>query len=113
VPDDVAQLGYLAGIVDGEGTIARQAPMVAVIMTCERTIDWLAQFGGQKLVLSLRPLASGVMQKQQWRWHLTGSANVHLFLTTIEPYMVTKREQAMILISELEQRPGFSMPRKA
>lgn len=112
-PTSAAARAYLAGIIDGEGTISYQEKgtrhyRVAVIMTCEETIRWLGQWGG-----ATRPHKRNnpnPRYKPQWVWLVTGHSNVRVVLTTVLPYLVTKRETATDALAYIATRPGAAAP---
>ena len=115
-PSSVAVLAYLAGIIDGEGTICFQEKpngnrhyRVAVIMTCEETIRWLGQWGGTVTALPMRR-GSKPHHKPQWAWRVTGHSNVRAVLTAVMPYLVTKRQTAVEALAYIATRPGASAP---
>lgn len=114
-PSSVAARAYLAGIIDGEGTISYQAPggsvrhyRVAVIMTCEDTINWLGQWGGT--VTTHKRKVPQPNRKPQFLWRVTGHSNVRVVLTAILPYLVTKRQTAIETLEYIATRPGAIAP---
>jgi hypothetical protein len=110
-PSSVAALAYLAGIIDGEGTIVFQEKpggtrhyRVAVIMTSEETIRWIGQWGGT--VAALPPRVCDRPRKPQWIWRVTGHSNVRVVLTAVMPYMITKKNTAAEALAYIATRPG-------
>jgi hypothetical protein len=115
-PSSAAALAYLAGIIDGEGTICFQEKSngtrqyrVAVIMTSEETIRWLGQWGGTVTALPMRR-GSKSHWKPQWSWRVTSHSNVRLVLTAVMPYLVTKKQTAAEALDYIATRPGASAP---
>lgn len=91
---------YTAGLVDGEGTIlltkwgSSYLPLINVTNTDQRAVDWLRQRFGGKIYRSKRALPQ---HKTALRWTLTGKWAA-AFIREILPYLVLKREQAMLLL---------------
>ena len=109
MPEDPAALGYLAGIVDGEGCITiRRAfnkdtsrstshSVVVTVATCDpRMAEWLATIVGGGTVHVDKSRRPG--WKPRITWTLTGR-NVAAFLAPIRPYLVLKGEQADVALA--------------
>jgi len=103
LPDDRSIIGYIAGIFDGEGSLSKRASdgkwIVAIGMTDEGVIRWLAQFGG----------TFGVTERKAPRqvfytWRLARLYDVLCFLTHIRPYLIVKRDISTTAITALEDR---------
>lgn len=101
VPTDPATLGYLAGLMDGEGCISRNNKCwrVQIAMTDEAVIRWLGSFGGR---VSERKLYGN--RKPCWRWLLMRQEDVYRFLAAILPHMRVKTDQAIVALAEIDQR---------
>lgn len=92
--DDALLLAYLAGIVDGEGTIAvhrdganRARFVIEVKMTERIVIELLSKrFGG--VIVNRKPGAEG--WKPQFRWRVTAKAARSAY-QELEPYLRLKR----------------------
>lgn len=111
---DIAQLAYLAGLTDADGSIfvthtnrlRTYYPTICWAMTHRATIDWVAELlGGTKVVLHnhtnrRRGTTSWGSSnfREQWRTGLTG-ARARLLCERMLPYMHTKAEQARIVAS--------------
>jgi hypothetical protein len=128
---DKAMYGYVAGIVDGEGTITigrseymntktgkyrhgqkyHQVGFHAVISvknTDERLMKWLqSRFGGQYYTEKRIEAA----WKDAYKWHHCAE-NKEQFLLAILPYLVLKREQAKILLEFLRIEKWLKVPTK-
>lgn len=118
MPSDVPTLAYLAGIVDGEGSIsilchhhARKfyvggermlkafTETVQISNTSEELIEWLLNnIGGKAIPVWTRP-----DRLQSYRWYVNGR-NVPPFLTAVLPYLVVKRAQAQLVLA-FHKRP--------
>ena len=108
-------LAYLAGIVDGEGSLSIGSYAVTSIGTPQFTtylsvtntnkelIDWLVNTFGSKA----HPFTQAQLPKNSrlptWRWQITGDGLLHI-CEGIFPYIVAKRRQVEIMI---EMRKTF------
>lgn len=105
---------YLAGIIDGEGSILigrgtgydrkrnkykRYLCQVRVGMTCKPLVDWLQQTfeGGVYFKKSQR-----IQWKHQWNWVL-GSLRLQELLTRVAPKLKIKQKQAYLALEYLER----------
>jgi hypothetical protein len=111
IPVDPAVLGYVAGLIDGEGnlTISKSidrkkgrhysyTPTLQIGNTDPRMTAWLrGRLGGSVDQVT----APARLAKPHWkplhRWRLHGS-NVDLVLVAVLPYLVTKRDQAELIL---------------
>jgi hypothetical protein len=108
IPDDVAVLGYIAGLIDGEGHIGitssfdkkksknpSHAARVVVTNCDARLVQWLHRSVGGGLV------EVDHKQRDRWRtcyrWVLNGQ-NAEDMLRAVMSYLVIKREQAEIVL---------------
>ncbi|MGW2692343.1 hypothetical protein [Streptomyces sp. NPDC001296] len=96
-PTEVADCAYIAGIIDGEGSIIRirrgknhPLYMVKVNMTDRPVIEYLHSFGGK---FTVRP-AKIAHYKEQYQWDVSRQLDVQALLTAIVPYMRVKRDKA-------------------
>ena len=86
-------LSYLAGLVDGEGSVGWHSAgrgtkrfVIEIKMTSEGVIDWLAQtFGGYK---QHRPSNHDGWQ-DQWRWRIQNGDALRLY-DEIQPFLKIK-----------------------
>ena len=111
VPEDPATLGYLAGLIDGEGTIGIKTQfargssknpshsiVVSVVNTDARLMLWLGEVVGGRVYgprADKRNTARG--HKPRWDWTIFGG-NAERLLIAIRPYLVIKGEQADLAI---------------
>ena len=94
---------YFAGLIDGEGTIAVYTfstgiirPVIKVDMTCKKTILALhAHFGGYMGVKKIENIPN---RKPQWHWEVTFKKSIEV-CKKIRPYLITKSENADIVLS--------------
>jgi hypothetical protein len=117
IPNDPVELGYLAGIFDGEGSIVfykgrkRRSEYsylaVQITNTSKELMDWLtAKIGGRIMPSSYRTRVS-----KNWsicyQWRLPRAKNQLIFLRAIYPYLKVKKEKAQRAISMLEAKLGI------
>lgn len=112
-PPDRAVLAYVAGIIDGEGSIgfARQAygnrPIFPRILIVNSNIEILkfvqGIFGGD--------IQSMYRAKEHWKptwmWRLSGKKTVE-FLSLIQPWVLAKQDQIVLVFAWAETRHGCS-----
>lgn len=98
-PTDSATLGYLAGLMDGEGCITRSGGRlrVQIAMTDEPVIRWLGEMGG-----TVKERAVVGNRRRCWGWLLLAQADVLAFLVAVSPHMRVKREAALATIEEIQ-----------
>lgn len=104
VPTDTGHLGYLAGLVDGEGSIVfdkrrRRSIKVQIVNTDASLIKALSRLGGsvfwhQRRNRQHRPLGE---------WRVGRAVDCLALLTAIEPYLIIKRDRAREAISLLRE----------
>lgn len=95
------QLGYLAGLIDGEGTITlylrsdvqTMRMRVVVYSTTEEVIEWLlVHFDGKKQKMGRR---ANPKHSQEFAWYLDGDKAYDL-LELIFPYLIIKKAKAQV-----------------
>jgi hypothetical protein len=87
---------WCAGIVDGEGYIGKQRPVVRIDNTDVRILQKLVDRYDGTIYLNQRK--GRPKAKPCWYWRLCGQKCI-IFLTEIEPYLVSKRAKAQKWIS--------------
>lgn len=109
------QLGWVAGIIEGEGSITTSSvmrignlyiyPLIIVAMTDEDTIRRLAEWTRVGRVSGpFRPPSRGT-NKPHWTWSVNKMADVEALLDAIWPLLGTRRrEQATILRKKVSER---------
>lgn len=106
----IAEIAYLAGIIDGEGSIyignfssnpktgaKYYQTNIEVSNTDKTLIDWLiATFGGlvTQYTEKQTPINS---RKEVWRWTASGDRVTHI-CELIYPYLICKRRQCEIML---------------
>lgn len=101
---------YFAGLIDGEGNVAiyklsggNVRPVIKVDMTCEATINALhAHFGGYK---GTKKIKDNPTHKPQWRWEVTFAKAIEV-AKRIEPFLITKKSNALELLAFVPKKPG-------
>lgn len=104
MPPTKEELGYLAGIVDAEGFIARlklhtrARPYwaVGISNTSPVLIRWVKRIGGG---VGVTPRKGA--WKTKYDWWCRARADVFVFLHTLEPYLMIKRSRAKRALSDL------------
>lgn len=106
IPDGVS-LGYLAGIIDGEGSIRSSAgrPFVAVYNTSEEIMDWLSSNVGGPLA---RP--SDLRGRVPcFTWRINAALDVYAVCSATLPHLIAKRDDALTTLAFLEEKYGVVM----
>lgn len=102
MPIPKTTLAYLAGIIDGEGTITlakesrsnRHEARLIVVNTDVKLMNWLKDnFGG-----FVRIHKRIIGQKQRYDWVIAGKKAVKL-LEEVAEYLIIKREQYFVVIT--------------
>lgn len=106
----VAQIAYLAGIVDGEGSIyignfscnkktgvPYYQTNIQVTNTDKALIDWLVEIFGGLFSTRTRKQMDNKSRKQVYTWTASGDRVTHL-CELILPYLIIKKRQCEIMI---------------
>ena len=109
---------YVAGIVDGEGTICanRRAQgdyqlQVVIYNTSLVLMKWLIKnFGGRYYVRSMKSW-NGKPGRIQYMWLPSGKKNREKFLLGILPHLLMKREQGLLALEFLRLPYGSPQQR--
>ncbi len=114
---------YIAGLVDGEGTIGIYPykspkniyvyffrPMIAISMTSERPILWCYNTTG---LGSNRNQLSDYGQKKLYRWQVGGELECISLIEAIKPYLLVKDEQANLLLEFFELKDEIRRTRNS
>ena len=103
LPTKEAELGYLAGLLDGEGSVRfrRGRPFVAIYNTDKRVMKWLTDHvGGNVGSWDNRG------RKRVFAWTLCSARNVYVACVGLLPYLVIKCEDVTAVISHLQKKYG-------
>ncbi|MDP2922116.1 MAG: LAGLIDADG family homing endonuclease [Candidatus Omnitrophota bacterium] len=104
--DEVTK-AYLAGIVDGEGTVTLSrhhkhetpAPLVSVSNTDLRLLKWIRYKAGG--IITSKKI-SKPHHTQSYVWRLRQNSALY-FLNEIKKYLIVKREQAELITKEYKK----------
>ena len=121
----VAQCAYLAGLIDGEGsvcvigrrktgrvmgTLERRLWRVVVTNTDLKMIQWCAKVTGAGNITTRQRSHEGHRDIYRWTCH---ASTARVILEQIVPYMITKRLKALEAIEDLRCLEARSTPRKS
>jgi len=105
------QLAYIAGLIDGEGTITlvkhgnKIYPEVSITNTCKELIDWLKKTIGFGIVSEERK------KNRKWKicykYRVVSIAEVYSLLKEIEPYLIVKKQQALLVLKFIETLSNY------
>lgn len=107
LPDNPGLVGYIAGLVDGEGSIVRRndSPRggwcVTISLTHRETIDWLVSWGGRLTSTGKANDRNRLGNKPVWRWMVARQQDVVALLRAIIPYLIVKQDKAQRALQEL------------
>jgi transposase-like protein len=110
VPEKQTDLAYLAGIVDGEGSIInskgqRTTWHLQVSNTDTKLVNWLKQFGGNVSArYTHHPRDRNRPTKRAYVWTVRRMMDVYVMLQGIRPYLVIKQGKADDCIAALTIR---------
>lgn len=120
---DTTKLAYLAGIIDGEGSVnitylekRREYRMrLYVVNTDIRLINWLSDNFGGLVYHAKRHTVKHPSWKEKYEWVYIPSKDKVGLLEELLPYMVVKPEQLSIAIEYLKttSKPGIRIGEEA
>jgi hypothetical protein len=98
IPDNIAMRAYIAGLVDGEGSIMflNKHWCAKIGMTDEPVIRWLASFGGLFSAEKRPP-----PRKQAFYWSVHRRHDLIHLLTAMLPYLRVKHDLAERVLQEI------------
>ena len=115
---------YLAGLFDGEGSVAYSNKPVLrkgkkkaypiwnirleVSMTHEETIRTIHQMFNRGFVVTRRPIKSWFGKKTQWRWRCSHRDALHCAKRML-PYSITKKEKLESIVKHYEIKDSRSI----
>lgn len=112
---DEGHRGYVAGIIDGEGSIERPPRVKLSVTTTTRRLAYRLQeiaggsVSGPYLYHKTKIFGSRRCRvKPQYHWNYSSRAHVYLLLKAIHPYLVVKAREAERAVEYLESRLGWS-----
>ena len=105
IPDEFWKLPYLAGLVDGEGSIKVDRSgcknNIQVVNTDLRLISWIEKNFGGKVIVEKRATKR---RKTLYRWSMSRQQDVLVLLKLISPYLIIKRDKAENMIVDIYNR---------
>lgn len=104
-------LAYLAGIIDGEGSIelrmqrSNSLDLIVHVFNSDRPLfDWIEErFGGKTYDIHKRQRVERPQWANVYNWNIGGETAVAL-LNRLLPFMVVKRAQAMLAVEAWNKR---------
>lgn len=117
LPSAVADLAYMAGIIDGEGCIRIQLARgkggranghtleMNVANTDEGLMVWILDTFGGLCRVKMHGRITGLMRRPCWVWWITGK-HVGMVLEAVLPYLRVKRAQADLAMRFLAHEGG-------
>ncbi len=114
---------YMAGIMDSEGSISLSISrkssgyegfnlMLQVTNTNRRLIDWVVSNFGGRFVVETKTNSFANFGSKIFRWVMYGSENQEAFLLGIIPYLVIKKQQALLSLDFLRLGRGDNVKRR-
>ena len=105
------KLAYLAGIVDGEGTISLRCRKrhgsldlrLQVAGTDNSLMEWLTENFGGSVHISRRISRFNPLHKPCSLWHVNGG-QAYEVITQLKPLLIIKREQATLALEAWDKR---------
>lgn len=101
------QRAYIAGLLDGEGTVhkasGRKSIAVSIANTHRPLIDWLlltTKAGG------VSKMNSPIEREPCWSWYLYGARDVAAFIMMVRPFLIIKAERADEALASLQAKYG-------
>ena len=98
IPIEKAELGYIAGLIDGEGCLTKNNGRwrLQIAMTDEPVINWLGKMGG-----TVRERSVKGNRQRCWRWLVMRQVELRILLLALLPYLMVKHDQATKVLNEL------------
>lgn len=105
LPDDPAVRAYMAGLLDGEGTIyieraKKRVVHVAIYNTHEPTMQWLASWGGS---CTIRTRNGALGSRPIWIWQVAARQDCVHVLQALRPFLRIKAERADRALAALRE----------
>lgn len=111
---ETEKLAYLAGIIDGEGTITinssmqhkrktiQYKPRVVVSNTEKSLLNWLQEeFGGSVTFYTSPKKAT---HRERYLWRVISLQHIKELLSGCLPFLIIKKEKAILLLQYIEIR---------
>lgn len=113
---------YLAGIIDGEGTISLYSTIdnrtngvcyglhIQIANVNETLMKWLVKFFGGRYQIRWQIGKQG--RHFCYHWAVTGSKNRETVLLGVLPYLIIKREQALLALEFVRMKDEKNPPKR-
>jgi len=108
IPSEQWKLAYLAGLIDGEGSVClrefekRFIPEVKIVNTDLKMIKWIFEnFGG---TVNYKDRSRPSHWKRAYRWSIGSIEGCHAVLKATLPFLITKKDKAKVLFKRCEQQ---------
>lgn len=116
-PQQAINWSYIAGILDGEGTIRLQhqqarnphlySPMIVVTSVNRELVEYL-QSRMNGWIRTYQPSSPNNNAQEAHTWSIQGRDNVRPILEAVGPFVIVKRPQVNLLLRFLEECASFS-----
>jgi len=102
IPKEEWKLGYIAGLIDGEGAISTYKvrttrdgvqPRIQIYNSDKKIMDFLLKEVGGKCYY-VQSSRSAFSKRMIYQWQLSSRADIATLLRHILPYLIVKREKA-------------------
>lgn len=112
MPTDPYKIGYIAGLLDGEGNLQLKKRQqrgnsiggkAAIYNTNQEVILWLKENIGGVARLQDR---SAQGWKNCWIWEIYRAQDLKIFLEALLPYLIIKRDTAATILAVLNEKLG-------
>ena len=118
-------LAWLAGIIDGEGTIGcyfyhdrnKQSPRygIWIVNTDQRIINQVQNLfrsiGAEKVFVGEKHYKKGLGKKRSWYVQVNRKSDVKIILESITKYLISKQEQANLILKFFTDYPNLLLRR--
>lgn len=106
IPCEQWKLGYLAALIDGEGSISlRQkktkdggdslVPGIVIANTSRELLEWVERNFGGTIYPRTKKKKEGGQYKDQFIWETSRARNLYLLLNELLPFLIVKKQKAM------------------
>lgn len=100
------QRAYIAGLIDGEGTISlpsgRKPVQLSIANTHRPLIDWLLSTVGGGCSKN----TSAIAREPCWQWYLYAARDVAAMIQMTRPFLIIKAERADAALAALTEKYG-------
>lgn len=102
VPVSEATLAYIAGLLDGEGSVNYRSLYIS--NTCYEVIEFLEKEVGGVTYERQGRTPEGGPAKPVFLWYLLRAKDMNSFLKAVLPYLIIKRQSVQAILAHLEQK---------